>query len=186
MLTGFERRCATVGASALLAHILISASAAFVTLNRLSPELLHVCSATLYLIGYLALAALFYSRFRISSVIFAVMIAAGIIDGILLDVLLRGGITETIIDSALPLSFLVFGTMLVRVKGVLRWIGLGYLFGSMSWLVSIIPHASMGLVSTTSFFAEFAGMNATVAMIVWAFYVARRNQSESAVRSDEV
>lgn len=115
------------------------------------------------------MARAFFRSAPVSCVLFGLVLAAGIIDAVFIATLTSRHIFDSFSEALIPVAFLIFGTILLRSQGVLRVIGIGYLCGGLSWFLASI--GIFGTVATTNagFIAEFLGMNATIALIVWVF-----------------
>lgn len=189
MLTDLERRWVRLGAIFLLIHIAITVGTVVEWAAQTNIHALHLLSATMYLLGYVTIARAFFRSAPVSCVLFGLVLAAGIIDAVFIATLTSRHIFGSFSEALIPVAFLIFGTILLRSQGVLRVIGIGYLCGGLSWFLASI--GIFGTVATTNagFIAEFLGMNATIALIVWAFYPARKAErvsAESAVASAAV
>lgn len=171
MLTASETRLALLGACALVIHTVATALA-------LVPDIhvvVHLISAVLYLVGYLAFAAAFRRRAKWQSILFALCISVGIVGGILLDAVRFGEQRYTSFDYALPISFLFFAFVLFWQQNlILKIVGTLYAGGAASWFIATVWEETQRISSPARFFAEFLGMNATIILIVWAFWQASR------------
>lgn len=186
MLTDLERRWVRLGAILLLMHIAITVGTVVEWAAQTNIEALHLVSAAMYLLGYLTIAGAFYRFAPVSSALFGLVLAAGIIDAVFIANLTSRQIFGSLSEAFIPAAFLIFGTILLRGHGVVRVIGIGYMCGGLSWFLVAIGIFGTRMATNAGFIAEFLGMNATIALIVWAFYPVRKAESmplESAVAS---
>lgn len=183
MFNNKERRLAFSGAWLLIAHVVITGLTVIPAIqNSAYLGMVHSLSAICYLSGYVCFALTFFSRARISAAIFALLMVLGIVGGVLLDFLRFGHMEETAIDYALPISFIVLTVVLFLQRGIVRWISVFYGIGAVAWILSTLFANNPLLSTNASFVAEFLGMNATIALIVWGVFQARELRHSATTR----
>ncbi|QGU02766.1 hypothetical protein CKALI_09555 [Corynebacterium kalinowskii] len=138
-------------------------------------------SVALYLCGYVLFSLTLFRRFPYSIVAFVFLLSVGVIDGTFLAATEGGRLLGPISDFAIPVAFMFFGCALIRVGGFRRFIGAGYLLAGAFWLISLIPGVGVRLSTPLGLLTEFVGANATIALILWAFYAIEKMKTESAV-----
>lgn len=181
MLTERERKYALYGAILLLVHTAITAVAAVAWLTASNTAWFHMGSALCYLAGFLCYFLCFRRSQPVLSVLFAVSIALGIVFG-LITKLIENGMTEPgeklqaslpYLQEGVPIAMLFLAAILLRFPGFLKVMGTFFGIGALCWLISDIVHVRTSIEYQLRFGAEFFGMNAMLALVVWSFVMAK-------------
>lgn len=167
-----------VAASLLIAHGVAVTCASFPAMSDNGVLVLHMISGLCYLFAYLTFGSYFHRHAPVISKIFMALVTLGI--GSVFFSLFRqatntaspASVWWTFIEElSLPAAMVLFAVILLLKSGYPRTIGLLYLIGSLGWLIGAAFSDDTMVFINFAFVSELIGMFATLALIVWTFFV---------------